>query len=383
MNDGRSLLGVEHWLTSRPGTIIVQPTSLCPFACTYCYLPQRHLKRDMPPTVAAAVAAGIEPGWPPVEAVWHGGEPLAVGPRRLAALLEPFEPLRRAGRVQHKVQTGATLVTDAWCELFERYEIGVGVSIDGPRQANRHRVDRAGRPLFDRIVAGIETLKRHGIPFIVLAVVSRDGTHQAVEVLDFLRDLGCQWVGFNIEAKEGANALGDTPALEDARRFWRDTFAWCRQNRDVTVREVQRLLGFLGLEPAVRAADAQHDLIPTIAWNGDVVLLSPELLGVADAAYYDFAAGNVMTETLPAILRRAGELRYVREFLVGLERCKATCEFFAYCQGAHAGDRYFEHGTFTATETEHCRTSVQALADLVEKGRQDDGSGTARGHRHS
>ena len=21
-------------------------------------------------------------------------------------------------------------------------------------------------------------------------------------------------------------------------------------------------------------------------------------------------------------------------------------EFFAYCQGAHAGDRYFEHGTF-------------------------------------
>jgi uncharacterized protein len=93
-----------------------------------------------------------------------------------------------------------------------------------------------------------------------------------------------------------------------------------------------------------------------------------------------------MTETLPAILRRAGELRYVREFLVGPERCKTTCEFFAYCQGAHAGDRYFEHGTFTATETEHCRTSVQApvlaLADLVEKGRQDDGSGTPRGHRH-
>jgi uncharacterized protein len=114
----------------------------------------------------------------------------------------------------------------------------------------------------------------------VLAVVSRDGTHRAVEVLDFLRDLGCRWVGFNIEAKEAANAAGDTPALDDARRFWRDTFSWCQQNREVTVREVHRLFGFLGLEPAVRAADAQHDLIPTVAWNGDVVLLSPELLGV-------------------------------------------------------------------------------------------------------
>jgi uncharacterized protein len=264
-------------------------------ACTYCYLPQRHLKQDMSPSVAAAVAAGIEPDWPLVEVVWHGGEPLVVGPRRLVALLEPFEPLRRARRVRHKVQTGATPISDAWCELLERYEIGVGVSIDGARSANRHRVDRAGRPMFDRIVAGIETLKRHSIPFVVLAVVSRKGTHRAVEVLDFLRDLGCRWVGFNIEAKEGANALGD--------------------NRDVTVREVQQLLGFLGLEPAVRTADAQHDLIPTIAWNGDVVLLSPELLGVADVAYHDFVAGNVMTDTLPVILHRAGDPRYVREFL--------------------------------------------------------------------
>lgn len=61
MDNGRSLLGVGHWLTSHPETIIMQPTSLCPLACTYCYLPQRHLKRDMTPIVAAAVAAGIEP----------------------------------------------------------------------------------------------------------------------------------------------------------------------------------------------------------------------------------------------------------------------------------------------------------------------------------
>lgn len=367
----RSRLGVSHWLTSQPDTIILQPTSLCPLACTYCYLPERHLKQDMTPAVAAAVAAGIEPDWSPIEIVWHGGEPLATGRARFADLSEPFEPLRRAGRIQHKVQTGATLITGAWCELFERYEVGVGVSIDGPRSVNPHRVDRGGRPTFDRIVAGIDTLKRHDLPFIVLAVVSRDGTSRAHDVLDFLRDLGAQWVGFNIEAKEGANVDGDIPASDQAQRFWRDTFAWCKENRDVTVREVQRLLGFLGLEPQLRDSDARHDLIPTIGWNGDVVLLSPELLGVRDARYRDFVAGNVLMDSLPTILGRTADLSYVREFLVGLERCKATCEFFSYCQGAHAGDRYFEHGTFTATETEHCKSSVQApvlaLADLVDR----------------
>ncbi|MPZ86439.1 MAG: radical SAM protein [Actinophytocola sp.] len=206
------------------------------------------------------------------------------------------------------MQTGATLITDAWCELFERYEIGVGVSIDGPRSVNHHRVDRAGRLMVDRSVAGIDTLKRHDIPFIVLAVVSQDGTSRAHDTLDFLRDLGSRWVGFNIEAKEGANVDGDTPAMEQAQRFWRDTFTWSRQNREMTVREVERILGFLGLKTAMRGADARHDLIPTIGWNGDVVLLSPELLGVHDDRYHDFVAGNVLTDSLPTILSRAADL---------------------------------------------------------------------------
>ncbi|HCT75897.1 MAG TPA: radical SAM protein, partial [Micromonosporaceae bacterium] len=85
-------------------------------------------------------------------------------------------------------------------------------------------------------------------------------------------------------------------------------------------------------------ADARHDLIPTVGWNGDVVVLSPELLGVRDDRYQNFVAGNVLVDPLPVILDRAAALAYVQEFTIGLERCKATCEFFAYCQGAHAGN---------------------------------------------
>jgi len=367
---------VDHWVTREPTTLILQPTSLCPLACTYCYLPERHLKQEMSPAAARAVVSGIPASWPSVgrlEVVWHGGEPLATGRARLVALLEPFEPLRAAGRIQHKVQTGATLITDEWCDIFEQYGMAVGVSIDGPRSANRHRVDRGGRPMFDRIVAGIETLKCHDIPFTVLAVVSQDGTSDANEILDFLAGLGCSWVGLNIEAREAANVYGEPPAMEAARRFWRDVFAWASCNPGMKVREVERVLGFLGLDAAQRAADARHDLIPTVGWNGDVVVLSPELLGVRDHRYQNFIAGNVLADPLPVILDRAATLAYVQEFTVGLERCKATCEFFAYCQGAHAGNRYFEHETFTATETEHCRTSFQApvlaLADLIMEGK--------------
>ncbi|HCT75898.1 MAG TPA: hypothetical protein DGT23_04765, partial [Micromonosporaceae bacterium] len=224
---------VDHWLTREAATLILQPTSLCPLACTYCYLPERHLKQEMSPAIARAVAGAIPSSWPStgvLEVVWHGGEPLAIGRTRLVEFLEPFEPLRIAGRVQHKVQTGATLITNEWCDLFERYGIGVGVSIDGPRSVNRHRIDRGGRPMFDRIVAGIETLQRRGLPFTVLAVVGQDSTGDAEEILTFLAGLGCTWVGFNVEAREAANVDGETPVMEEVRRFWRDVFAWASRN---------------------------------------------------------------------------------------------------------------------------------------------------------
>jgi uncharacterized protein len=172
-----------------------------------------------------------------------------------------------------------------------------------------------------------------------------------------------------MEALEAANARdGQTPSLEHARRFWREAFSWALDHQDVHVRDLERLLTFLGLDSEQRSRDQQHDLIPTVGWNGDVVVLSPELLGVKDKDYEDFVVGNVMTTPLPDILRAAAGSRYVREFAAGVARCRDECEFFAYCQGAHAGNRYFEHGTFTATEAEHCKVSYQApalaLADL-------------------
>ncbi|MBB1153539.1 cyclophane-forming radical SAM peptide maturase AmcB [Amycolatopsis dendrobii] len=361
---------MSYWLHDQPGTIVVQPTTLCPMDCTYCYLSERHLKQEMTPLVAAAIADSIGSSWGPVEVVWHGGEPLAVGVERFVELLTPFEPLRKAGRVRHQVQTGGGRpITDAWCDVFQLYEIGVGVSIDGPGALNRHRVDRGGHAMLGRTIASIDVLKRRSIPFTVLSVVGRDGTAQAGRVLDFLRDLGAPWVGFNVEAKEGANSDGQTPSIDHARRFWHDAFEWHRENPDMTVREVDRLIGYFGLSREQRAEDARHDPTPTIGWNGDVVLLSPELLGVRSTLYSDFIAGNVLSDDLPTIIARSADLLYVQEFETGLENCKQTCEFFAFCQGLHAGDRFFEHGTFTATETDHCRNSVQApvlaLAELL------------------
>lgn len=327
------------WI-AQPSALILQPTSLCNLDCSYCYLPDRLRKRDMSVAVAEAIVAGIAAGWStrkPLEIVWHGGEPLTIGTRALREIMAPFEPLRETGRVRYLVQTNATLITDEWCDLFLGYDFAVGVSIDGPAALNGERVDRGGRPAFTRIMAGIDVLQRRDIPFTVLAVVTPGNAGHASTVLDFVADLGVQQVGFNVESKEAAHRDGDVPSSELAGQFWAETFRWAKDHPEVRIREVDRLTEYLAMDPPTRRLDAQHDPLPTIGWNGDVGLFSPELLGVHDATHHDFVAGNVLTEPLSAIVANASQLRYVRDFAVGIQRCKQTCEFFAYCQGVHPG----------------------------------------------
>lgn len=109
------------------------------------------------------------------------------------------------------------------------------------------------------------------------------------------------------------------------------------------------------------AASLPYDPIPTIAHNGDTVILSPELLGIRSADYSDFLIGNMLHESLPTMIGKAHTLRQVAEFESALRSCAATCEFWQFCSGAQAGNRFFELGTFDATETAYCRNSKQAL----------------------
>jgi uncharacterized protein len=55
----------------------------------------------------------------------------------------------------------------------------------------------------------------------------------------------------------------------------------------------------------------------------------------------------------------------VKEFVEGVEACRSTCPYFGFCGGGHAANRFFEHGRFDGTETEHCRNSKMSLLEGV------------------
>ncbi|MEV6342195.1 cyclophane-forming radical SAM peptide maturase AmcB [Actinoplanes sp. NPDC051851] len=352
-------------ISAVPGYVVMQPTTLCNLACGYCYLPFRRENRKMPVAVAEAVAAEVADFARDdrFSVVWHGGEPLAAGTAHLGALFAPF-----GTGVEHHVQTNATLIDDAWCEFFLAHDVRVSVSVDGPRERNGDRVDRGDKPAYDLIMKGIGALRRHGIPFSTLCVVSDPRPGVATELYEFFLGLGCEVLGINVEELEGVNLRTNRHDPAAVTAFWAELVGAWRRDPRIHLREIEWSLRYAAAVldgTADGLLPRRLDPIPTIAQDGSVVLLSPELAGFHDPRYGDFTSGNVLTAPLREILSTAAETPWIGEFLRGIEGCRRSCPYFGFCGGAHAANRYFEHGRFDVTETDHCRNSKIRLLEGV------------------
>jgi uncharacterized protein len=250
----------------------------------------------------------------------------------------------------------------------------VSVSVDGPAELNTARVTRGGAPAYERIRRGIDALRRHGIPFSALCVVSAPRAGLAKDLYAYFLELGCDVLGINIEEQEGVNSRSNDFAGETVRAFWAELVDAWRAEPRIHLREIEWTLRYVGAVldgTADQVLPRALDPIPTVAADGRVFLLSPELAGFTDHRYGDFSSGNVLTTPLGEVLRLAAESAdWVPEYLAGVEACRATCPYFGFCGGAHAANRYFEHGRFDGTQTNHCRNSkIQLLEGVVDHAR--------------
>ncbi|MEV6765977.1 cyclophane-forming radical SAM peptide maturase AmcB [Streptomyces sp. NPDC051105] len=357
-------------LASTASVVFLQPVTLCNLDCSYCYLPERALRRRMSVDVADAVARAVSV-WSdvhPVNVVWHGGEPLALGLPGFVELLGRF----RAGaqRVSHTVQTNGTLIDDAWCEVFVRHRVAVTVSLDGPGRFNRDRVTRAGRGSLDRTLRGIAALRRHHLPFAAIAVVQDPDPEQAEELYDWFAALGCRSLGINIVERKGTHVR---VSADDERvtAFWTALALRWRRDRRLPIREFDHALRYVAAELGGRAREralAPHDPLPMIGWDGDVTLFGPDLSGFSSSRLGTFDVGNVADADLTELVARAAQSGWVREVLDGTEACRSTCDHYAYCLGGQPANKYFETGRFDVTETTHCRNSKKRLMKGLMRG---------------
>ncbi|GGY00873.1 cyclophane-forming radical SAM peptide maturase AmcB [Streptomyces hiroshimensis] len=342
-------------------TVLMQPMTLCNLDCRYCYLPERALAKRMRLEVADAVHDTVRQ-WSrrhPVAVVWHGGEPLATGLSHFRALLERFGP-GEDHPIVHAVQTNATLIDQAWCELFASRPVYVSVSIDGPGPANAARVDHAGRASTDKALRGIERLRQHGLRFSLISVVTDPSPQAAADLYGFACELGCDLLGVNLAERKGVNEASGHETGPSVIAFWQELAARWQADPRIRVRELEDAYSYVRAEltgTAARRAALPIPLLPMVTFDGEVVPVSPDLAGFSSPRHGPFTVGNVLHTPLAGLMAEAGGVPWVAETLDGIANCRAVCEYFAYCRGGQASNKYFETGCLDATETAYCRTS--------------------------
>jgi uncharacterized protein len=357
--------------------LIMQPTPFCNVDCAYCYLPDRGNRSAMRLDDLAAILNRLTADRifsDQLSLCWHAGEPLVVGIdfyREAQGLLQTCLP--GGIRLTQAVQTNGTLIDERWCNFFREHDIRVGLSLDGPKQVHdRNRVTRSGAGTYERVVRALELLQAAGIKPYVICVVDRQGLESVREIYDFFAGRGLDEVCFNIEETEGIN-ISDALDRADLKQTAKALFGTLLVRVQDTpsgpwVRELHNMFGRIAA--AMREPDGElaSDLtepfdIVTVAYDGRWSTFSPELSGIKNAAYGDFFFGKLLHESLDAGVARPAFQPLLGEIRAGVAKCRERCGYFRICGGGSPSNKWAEKGTFDTTETGHCQSWTQGLAD--------------------
>lgn len=329
--------------------VLAKPVgAICNLDCTYCfYLAKESLypgdrfrmaDEMLERYLRQLLEAHQEPE---VTVAWQGGEPTLMGTAFFRRAFELAERHRRPGQtVVHTVQTNGTLLTDEMCALFAAHGVLVGISIDGPApQHDAYRLDKRGRPTFDRVMRGLGRLRDQGVDYNVLCTVNAANQDHPLEVYRFLRDeAGARHIQLIpvVGRLDGAAVSERSVDPHAWGRFLVAVFdEWVR--RDVGTVFVPQfdsaLASWLGLPPPLCIFDEECGRAVALEHNGDLYSCDHYV----DA---DHLLGNIAGTHMIELVSSPAQRRFGAAKRTTLPRYCRDCDVRFACQGECPKNRF-------------------------------------------
>lgn len=363
--------------------LIFQATSFCNIDCKYCYLPNRHKKDKITHKTVSKTLDRIKEGQilgETINILFHDGEPTVLPIDTYEVILQEINrKISSKTNILYTMQTNGTLLNQQWCDLFNKYEFGIGLSIDGPKEIhNRNRVKRNGKGTFDDTMKGLNLLKHNNIDFTVISVIDEYALDFPDEIFYFFRDLGVSRLALNLEETVGINKSSLTKNDEINKKiyqFLNRMFELQKLEKgELIIREFNEAFNAIMnagksnfQEGLKRGINKQYQPFKTLAvnTNGDFSTFSPELSTQVSSKYGKFTLGNVFKDSFLDALNTNKFKILSKDIFEGRELCRKTCKYFNVCGGGLPGNKYFENGTFNSAETTFCQNLIKIPVDLV------------------
>ena len=186
--------------------IMAKPTgAICNLDCEYCFYLE---KEKLYPTVKNwAMPEDVLEKYikeyiqsqtvPEIIFAWQGGEPTLLGLDFFKKAIQLQKKYADGKKIENAFQTNGILLNDEWCSFFSENNFLIGLSIDGPCEIHdKYRVHKGGQPSFDKVISGLEYLKKHKVEFNTLTCVQKDNAYKPFEVYEFLKEIGSKFMQF-------------------------------------------------------------------------------------------------------------------------------------------------------------------------------------------
>lgn len=237
--------------------ILIKPASgRCNLSCKYCFYDDVSSNRSLNDrglmsldTLEIIVKRAFEEAEMGVTFGFQGGEPTLAG---LEFYMEFIKLCKRYNRrhlpVDFTLQTNGTLIDGEWCEFLRNYDFLVGLSLDGDEEThNLHRCDS-----FEKVLSAARTMKKHGVQFNILTVVTNKNADKAAKMYGFFKEQGFDFLQFiPATADFGMPQTDEDISLtaENYGRFLSEIFdCWFEdfeKGRYVSIRHIDNWVGML------------------------------------------------------------------------------------------------------------------------------------------
>ncbi len=359
--------------------IVFKISERCNLKCDYCYFffggdeTWKQHPPVVPPQViddlgAFAARAARDQGLPAITLICHGGEPLLMSRTKFAEMCETLRGYENGFRFDLGLQTNGVLVDGEWIDLFERYRVSVGVSLDGTRAVNDlHRLDMQGRSSYDRTVAGLRRLQeaaaqgKMAAPGLLSVINPASDGGEAYR--HFAHDLGVMRMSFLTPDYTWDSGVSES-VIRGVERFLLAALrAWLAdRNPQISVRIFSELLSAMIDPHAMDFVQAYRDdyrNIISVSSNGD---LGPEdTLRVLDPRFRSMGL-NVAKNDLRELIESDAWSEQADAATVRPEGCK-DCGWWKICKAGRPINRYSKSLGF-ANHSLYCAGLKEMYAEI-------------------
>ena len=332
-----------------PLSVLIKPASgSCNMRCRYCFYVDETLNRETEnfgmmseQTMEAVIRRCLSFASGSCSFGFQGGEPTLRGLdffQKFTALADRLRPDRL--QLHYFIQTNGLMLDEAWAAFFAAHHFLVGLSLDGDESLHDlQRPDAAGRGTFGRVFAAAELLRRFGVEYNLLTVVTAQTARNIRRIYRFYTRNGLLYQQYipcldPLGEPRGRRPYSLTPqAFGDFLiRLFDEWYADRRAGKFVYIRYFENLAALMLGRPPESCGMLGHCSLQTVVEaDGSVYPCDFYMLD-------DYRLGNLNTDTMEQINRRREEVGFLQESLGGLEHCR-SCRWYRVCRGGCRRDR--------------------------------------------